>query len=30
MRLPATLMKLHHDATVIITRELADAIGYKG
>ena len=27
---PATLMKLHHDATVIITRELADAIGYKG
>ena len=27
---PATLMKLHHDATVIITRELADTIGYKG
>ena len=27
---PATLMKLHHDATVIITEELADMIGYKG
>lgn len=27
---PATLMKLHHDATVILTRELADMIGYKG
>ena len=26
---PATLMKLHHDATVILTKELADAIGYK-
>ena len=26
---PATLMKLHHDATVIITEELANAIGYK-
>ncbi|MEI3101786.1 MAG: glucosamine-6-phosphate deaminase [Oscillospiraceae bacterium] len=26
---PATLMKLHHDATVILTRELADKIGYK-
>lgn len=26
---PATLMKLHRDATVIITRELADLIGYK-
>ena len=26
---PATLMKLHHDATVIITEELADMIGYK-
>ena len=27
---PATLMKLHHDATVIITEELADMIGYNG
>lgn len=27
---PATFMKLHHDATVIITKELADKIGYKG
>ncbi len=27
---PATFMKLHRDATVILTRELADAIGYKG
>ena len=27
---PATLMKLHHDATVLITRELADKIGYQG
>ena len=27
---PATLMKLHHDATVIITEELAAMIGYKG
>ena len=27
---PATLMKLHHDATVIITKELADKIGYQG
>ena len=27
---PATLMKLQHDATVIITEELADMIGYKG
>ena len=26
---PATLMKLHRDATVIITEELADMIGYK-
>ena len=26
---PATFMKLHHDATVIITKELADKIGYK-
>ena len=26
---PATLMKLHRDATVIITRELADMIGYR-
>lgn len=26
---PATMMKLHQDATVIITRELADKIGYK-
>lgn len=25
---PATFMKLHHDATVIITRELAEQIGY--
>lgn len=25
---PATLMKLHQDATVIITKELADTIGY--
>ena len=27
---PATLMKLHHDATVLITKELADKIGYQG
>ena len=27
---PATLMKLHQDATVIITEDLADMIGYKG
>lgn len=27
---PATFMKLHHDATVILTKELADKIGYKG
>ena len=27
---PATLMKLHQDATVIIDKALADAIGYKG
>ena len=27
---PATLMKLHQDATVIIDKELADTIGYKG
>lgn len=27
---PATFMKLHRDATVILTRELADKIGYKG
>lgn len=26
---PATLMKLHHDATVLITRDLADKVGYK-
>lgn len=26
---PATLMKLHQDATVIITEELAEMIGYK-
>ena len=26
---PATLMKLHKDATVIITKELADKIGYQ-
>jgi glucosamine-6-phosphate deaminase len=26
---PATLMKLHRDATVIITQDLADKIGYK-
>ena len=26
---PATLMKLHQDATVIITQELADLIGYQ-
>lgn len=26
---PATLMKLHQDATVILTRELADIIGYR-
>ena len=26
---PATFMKLHHDATVILTKELADKIGYK-
>ena len=27
---PATLMKLHQDATVIIDKALADTIGYKG
>ena len=27
---PATLMTLHQDATVIIDKELADTIGYKG
>ena len=27
---PTTLMKLHRDATVILTQELADMIGYKG
>lgn len=27
---PATFMKLHRDATVIITRELADKLGYEG
>lgn len=27
---PATFMKLHRDATVILTKELADKIGYKG
>ena len=27
---PATLMKLHQDATVIIDKDLADTIGYKG
>lgn len=27
---PATFMKLHRDATVILTRELANKIGYKG
>ena len=27
---PATFMKLHRDATVILTQELADKIGYKG
>ena len=26
---PATIMKMHQNATVIITRELAEAIGYK-
>ena len=26
---PATLMKLHQDATVIMTEELANLIGYK-
>ena len=26
---PATFMKLHHDATVILQKELADKIGYK-
>lgn len=29
-RCPATFMKLHRDATVILTKELADKIGYKG
>ena len=29
-RCPVTLMKIHHDATVIIDRALADKIGYKG
>jgi len=27
---PVTLLRLHGDATVLLTRELADAIGYKG
>lgn len=26
---PATVLKLHHDATVVISAELAEAIGYK-
>jgi len=26
---PVTLMKMHHDATVVITKELAEKIGYK-
>lgn len=29
-RCPATFMKLHRNATVILTKELADKIGYKG
>ena len=29
-RCPATFMKLHRDATVILTKELADKIGYTG
>ena len=29
-RCPATFMKLHRDATVILTKELADKIGYRG
>lgn len=28
-RCPATFMKLHRDATVILTKELADRIGYR-
>lgn len=28
-RCPATFMKLHRDATVILTKELADKIGYR-
>lgn len=29
-RWPVTFMKLHRDAVVVITQELADAIGYRG
>lgn len=29
-RCPATFMKLHRNATVILTKELADKIGYRG
>jgi glucosamine-6-phosphate deaminase len=29
-RCPCTFLRLHRDATVILERELADAIGYKG
>ena len=27
---PATFMRMHRDATVVLTKELADKIGYKG
>ena len=27
---PATFMRMHRDATVVLTQELADQIGYKG
>ena len=27
---PVTLVKMHRDSTVILSQELADAIGYKG
>ena len=27
---PVTLVKMHRDSTVVITEELAEAIGYKG
>ena len=27
---PVTLVKMHRNSTVVITEELAEAIGYKG